>query len=113
MQQQDNRCVLYKYKETMNTIQTHPKVGGSKAVRGRDIVGCLGGVSVVGVDVGQQRAHHRRNTWAHVLRRQAGKMTANERRIYKNLECDTNKQCGLEKDILKAGLKTVTYVMAW
>lgn len=47
---------------------THPKVRSSKAVGGRDVVGGLGGVSVVGVDVSQEGTHHRRHTWAHVLR---------------------------------------------
>ena len=31
-------------------------------------------MGVVGVDVGQQGAHHRRHPGAHVLRRQAGKV---------------------------------------
>lgn len=55
---------------------TDPKVRSSKAVWGRDVVRGLGGVSVVGVDVSQQGAHHCRHTWAHVLRWQAGKVTA-------------------------------------
>lgn len=35
------------------SVVTHPKVRSSKAVGGRDVVSCLGGVSVVGIDVSQ------------------------------------------------------------
>lgn len=54
----------------------HPEIRSSKAVRCRHIVGRLGSVGVVGVDVGQQGAHHRWHTWAHVFRWQAGKVAA-------------------------------------
>lgn len=67
-------------------FQTHPKVRGSKAIRSRDIVCCLGGVCVVGIDVSQQGAHHCRNAWAHVLRRQACEVTAKEIQICKKTQ---------------------------
>lgn len=47
---------------------THPEIGGSEAIRGRDVVGGLSGVGVVGIDVSQQSAHHSRHSRAHVLR---------------------------------------------
>lgn len=46
---------------------THPEVGSSKAVGGRDVVGGLRGVGVVSVDVSQQGAHHSWHTRTHVL----------------------------------------------
>lgn len=64
--------------EFIDSAVTHPKVRSGKAVGGRDIVGCLGGVGVVGIDVSQQGTHHCRHTWAHVLRWQAGEVAANE-----------------------------------
>lgn len=57
---------------------TNPKVGGSKAV-GRGHVGAGGGVGVEGVDVGQQGAHHRGNAGTHVLGRQAGEVSEDEK----------------------------------
>lgn len=52
---------------------TYPEIGGGKALGGVDVAGG-GGVGVVGVDVGQQGAHHRRHPRAHVLGGEAGKM---------------------------------------
>lgn len=46
---------------------TYPEVRRSKTVGGGNVVGGLGGVSVVGIDVGQQGAHDGRHTGAHVL----------------------------------------------
>lgn len=60
----------------MASAETHPKVGGGKAVRRRDVGGGRGGVGEVGVDVGQQVAHHGRHPWTHVLGRQAGEVPA-------------------------------------
>lgn len=60
---------------------THPEVGCSKTVRGGNVVGCLRGVGVVGIDVRKQGAHDGRHTRAHVLGRQAGKVTAAERTV--------------------------------
>lgn len=62
----------------------HPKVRSSKAVRGRYVVGCLGGVGVVGINVSQQSTHYCRHTWAHVLRWQASKVAANEGQMLAN-----------------------------
>lgn len=59
---------------------TNPKVGGSKAVGGGH-VGGGGGVGVESVDVGQQGAHHRRNARTHVLGRQAGEVSEDEKSI--------------------------------
>ena len=63
---------------------THPEVRSSKAVGGRDVVSCLGGVGIVGIDVSQQCAHYCRHTWAHVLGRQTGKVAANEGQTHVN-----------------------------
>lgn len=52
---------------------TYPEIGGGKAVGGVGVAGG-GGVGVVGVDVGQQGAHHRWHAGAHVLGGEAGKM---------------------------------------
>ena len=45
-------CCTYWFCEMLSAV-THPEVWSSKAVRGRDVVGRLGGVSVVGIDVSQ------------------------------------------------------------
>lgn len=66
----------YKLHFKMASAETHPKVGGGKAVRRRDVGGGRGGVGEVGVDVGQQVAHHGRHPWTHVLGRQAGEVPA-------------------------------------
>lgn len=56
------------------TSATDPKVGCGEAVRGGDVGGGGGGVGEVGVDVGQEVAHHRGNAWTHVLPRQTGEV---------------------------------------
>lgn len=58
----------------------HPEVGGGEAVRGGD-VGGGSGVRVEGINVGQQGAHHSRNTGTHVFRRETCKMSG-ENQIY-------------------------------
>lgn len=54
---------------------TNPKIRSSKAVGGGNIGGgcCVG---VEGIDIGQQGAHHCRDSRTHVLRRQTGKVPA-------------------------------------
>lgn len=57
---------------------THPKVGSSKPVRGRDVGACGGGVSKVSVNVRQQVTHNSRHSRTHVLWWQTGEMTAKQ-----------------------------------
>lgn len=58
---------------------THPKVGGGEAVRRGGGGGGGGGrVSEVGVDVGEQAAHHGGHAGTHVFGRQTGEMPAEE-----------------------------------
>ena len=60
--------------------RSYPKVGRGETVRGGGGGGGGGGgVGEVSVDVGQQVAHHRRDTGAHVLGGQAGEMPARSR----------------------------------
>lgn len=59
-------------------VVTYPKVGGCKSGWSRD-VGGGGRVGVEGIDVGQQRAHHRWHPWQHVLRGQTGEMAVEEK----------------------------------
>lgn len=68
------------YVNSFHSAKTHPKVRCSKSIRGRNVVGSLGGVGIVGINVGQQGAHYCRYTRAHVLRRQTGKVAENERK---------------------------------
>lgn len=60
------------------TPVTYPKVGGCESGWSRD-VGGGGRVGVEGIDVGQQRAHHRWHPWQHVLRGQTREMAAEEK----------------------------------
>lgn len=68
--------------ETIASSSTHPKVGRSKAVRCRHVVGGLGCVSIVRIDVRQQGAHDGGHAGAHVLRRQAGKVAAKQQQRF-------------------------------
>jgi len=61
------------------SANTDPEVGGGESVGGGD-AGGGGGVGVEGVDVGQQRAHHRGNAGTHVLGRQTRKVPENKTR---------------------------------
>lgn len=60
-------------------LGTYAEVGCSKSIGSRNIVGGLGGVSIVSVDVGKQSAHHSRHSRAHIFRWQAGKVAVDWR----------------------------------
>lgn len=64
------------------SLVAYSKVWSCKAVRCRNVVGCLGGVGVIGVNVGQQGAHDCRYSGAHVFRRQTRKVAANKKGIH-------------------------------
>lgn len=55
-------------------INTYPKIGGWKAIRGGNIGGGSG-MRVVSIDICQKSAHYSRYTRAHILWREAGKMS--------------------------------------
>ena len=55
-------------------MNTNPEVRCSELIAGRDSGGCCG-VSVVGIDIGQESTHHCWHTRTHVLRRQTREVT--------------------------------------